>query len=406
MSRSLITKREITEQDLLDLVTNQQAETDWIDYKENSYPWDKIPSDKHKVIEGKKQDLCNDVSAIANAQGGILVLGMAENGDSTPRELVGLEDTLNIDQDIRRLKSVVDSGVRPRIPGLEFRAVGPLSNGKWAIVIQVPRSPLAPHASQVGKEAPLFYIRRSNGNAPMTYEELRMAFTQVDQLVHRVKEFRKERIAALTNPAANPDVPVNLADGLQLILHIVPLWASSVDLRSIKEPEYANGFLSKRFNIDGVCISYFREINVAKDYYQFFRNGAVEYVRVFQSNADRPSIESLSDLERWYIIATNYILHQLAEFQTTFPLIVMITLNNTIGWEFERIIYYRLVRSASPRNLIAIPDLLVEEYPAPTEDRDQACARLLRDSFDTLWNVFGETPSHTFDKAGKWSPPR
>lgn len=392
MSRSLITKREITEQDLLDLVG--LPETDWIDFKAIAYGKD------------KKIELCKDVSSFANAEGGLIILGMTEE-QGVATDLRGLGENFNADLETRHLSQVIENNIHPIIPGFRPLKVQ-LSDGKgWAIVLQIPRSPAAPHAIRVGGESPKFHIRRASKTSEMTYEELRMAFTQADQLVHRVKEFRKERIAALTNPASNPDVPVNLAEGLQLILHVVPLWATepttSIDPARLEPPSSNLSSLVRHFNIDGIIMR--QESPQVREYYQFFRDGSVEYVEVIDLNS-RDAHLPFATVERFFARSLNYILSQLENLEINPPLYAMITLNKTESWTFSYTQAFTPNRHLSPRDLILIPDVSIEQYPVPTEDREQACARLLRYPFDILWNTFGYPRSHTFDAKGNWSPPK
>lgn len=404
MSRSLITKREITEQDLLDLVTNQQVETDWFDCKRDCYQWNNIPPEKkEETREKKRHELCKDVSAMANAQGGVIVLGLDQK-KGRASDLCGLGKDIDPDTEINRLRQVLDDNLEPKV-SFRFQTAELNDDKGCAIVIQIPNSPAKPHAVQIGNNTPLFYIRRINGTGFLTREELRVMFTQADQLVHRVKAFRKERIAALTNPASNPDVPVNLAEGLQLILHVVPLWANSADLLRVNiGPDYARGFLTPRFNIDGICVTEHREVST-NEYYQFFRDGSVEYVEAINLNS-RDDHLPFATVERFFAGSLNYILSQLENLEINPPLYAMITLNKTEGWTFSYTQAFTPNRHLSPRDLILIPDVSIEQYPVPTEDREQACARLLRYPFDILWNTFGYPRSHTFDAKGNWSPPK
>jgi len=93
-----------------------------------------------------KRDLAGDVAALANAAGGIIVIGVAEvNGRaaSCPGVQVG-------DAEIRRMRQIVANGVSPvsdfditSIPGVRHLS------GLCFIVIEVPQRPLRPHGVAV-----------------------------------------------------------------------------------------------------------------------------------------------------------------------------------------------------------------------------------------------------------------
>ena len=65
---------EITDQDLINLIDNQE-ENLWIDFKEMHYDGYKTDGEKYK------REICKDVTAMANAEGGYILIGVDEENE-------------------------------------------------------------------------------------------------------------------------------------------------------------------------------------------------------------------------------------------------------------------------------------------------------------------------------------
>lgn len=162
------TINDLKESDLIDLI-GRESESDRIDYKKAAYP---AYSDKEGKRTGRAE-FCADLTSFANTNGGWIVCGMIEeNGEA--KELCGLGTEINPDAEIRRLRQVADSGIEPRIPGLQIRDITLNDPQKSkAIVIYIPQSFAKPHRV---KDDGKFWMRRSNGKLEMDLNELRQAF--------------------------------------------------------------------------------------------------------------------------------------------------------------------------------------------------------------------------------------
>ena len=62
---------EINDQDLIDLIGNQEEDL-WIDFKEQHYHGYKNNPEIYK------REICKDVTAMANAEGGYIIVGVDE----------------------------------------------------------------------------------------------------------------------------------------------------------------------------------------------------------------------------------------------------------------------------------------------------------------------------------------
>ena len=194
----------ITEQNLRELIETGARESLYIDYKCRTYARD----------DAARKEFLADICSFANAAGGDIVIGMAENA-GVPSEITPFTD--DADQERLRLEGMARDGVEPRIIGLAIRIV-PLSGGD-VFVIRVPKSDYPPHRVKF-KGSNRFYARSSGGKYEPDIGELRNLFLAAPHLAERIRAFRMERIARI----AAGETPVALSGERprRFILHVVP----------------------------------------------------------------------------------------------------------------------------------------------------------------------------------------
>ena len=116
---------EVTEADLRSLVENRVRESLYVEYKR----------EMHRSSDEQKREFLKDVSALANAQGGHLIIGVAE-ADGYPTEILGIDEAERGSQAAIQL---CNTCIQERLQGLKVVPVE-LSNGKSVLVIEVPPS--------------------------------------------------------------------------------------------------------------------------------------------------------------------------------------------------------------------------------------------------------------------------
>jgi len=102
--------------------------------------------------DGKKTEITKDVSAFANADGGVLIYGIAESDDTPPKP--ERFDPINAAVFSREWLAQVILNVQPRIPGLTIHPVA--VQGGYVFVLEIPQSTTAHQARD------LRYHRRWN----------------------------------------------------------------------------------------------------------------------------------------------------------------------------------------------------------------------------------------------------
>ena len=131
------------------------------DYKENLSGDNKNESYK---------EFLKDITAFANAHGGLLLLGIKEPSDDClgKNQIVGIKDGDCLSTDLER---VATTSVDPRIPGLLIKPID-ISKNEHVIAIYIPPSLIRPHMVNYRNHRS-FYIRHSESSVPMTTHEIR-----------------------------------------------------------------------------------------------------------------------------------------------------------------------------------------------------------------------------------------
>ncbi|MCK5449425.1 ATP-binding protein [Candidatus Pacearchaeota archaeon] len=134
-----------SEKDLQELINNKIEESTTLEYKS----MDSLTNNA---------EIAKDISAMANSEGGLIIYGIKEDAEKYPEEIEwssdkGLKD--KIDQ-------VLSSKITRKIEGCNIKEVqSDRDNKKFVIVVNVPRSDIAPHQSNKSVEVKKYY-RRSN----------------------------------------------------------------------------------------------------------------------------------------------------------------------------------------------------------------------------------------------------
>jgi len=269
----MIAKRfeDISKNEIDALLVNSVPEGRTIEYKRD------LPGGSDEA----KRECLADVSSFANAAGGDILYGVTAH-DGVPTALEGLPK-ISPDAETLRLDNMIRSGIDPRMPLVQIKAVEGFPKGP-ILLLRVPKSWASPHMVTF-KNVSRFFSRTNAGRFQMDVTEIRSAFVLSEELPERLRRFRDERLARIVGR----ETPVPLKDGAKLVLHLLPLASFTgtfqFDLAQIRQqqvdfaPISAGGW-NNRFNVDGVVtFSGLRGDNVAShSYCQVFRSGRIEAV--------------------------------------------------------------------------------------------------------------------------------
>jgi len=354
-----------------------------------------------------KRELAADVSAFANATGGHLLFGVEEN-EGVATNIVGVEVS-DADDEALRLDQTIRAGVDPRIFGLTIRYV-PLSSGRFVFVVEVPRSLVQPHMVTTDKHD-RFYIRHSTGKDRMTVAEIRAAVTLAQAASERVTEYRSQRLIEIQEGRAG----ARFEPGAVTVLHLMPLSmfdpGSGVDVSRIERGAgglmpLASSGLNYRYNFDGF-VAYTSSGNGPVDsYVQVFRNGAIEAATMrFTSWSENTmgggrglGTVSTEYLEREVSRGVSRYLRALDGFGIQGPVLIGLSLLGAQGYVILRGNSSFIPGQEIDRERLVMPLVLTEKLGLEVPQ----AARVLRPSFDAIWNAGGYPGSQSFNEAGDW----
>lgn len=356
-----------------------------------------------------KHEICKDVSALANADGGDIVYGVNENGGVADCIAPIITDVP--DAAIRRVSQVLDSGVEPRIQGLKIRHIDVV--GGIAIVIRVPSSFDGPHCIRTNSNR-RFVIRNGAGVVDMSFDQIRNAFDRTATLAEQARRF----IAARRQLIADGNTPVPLMSGAQLALHLVPIAGQAgrkvVDLREVHSRTFTDflgedwGGGSRTFNLDGLVIHPGGvDPEGCYGYVHIFRNGAIEGVEL--GGALREVTPGVSKSIVWSLQMSKFFYSSMKTFLLAVrgwgysgPALLSVSILNAKGYELGiDDAYFRFRRATADRENLVPSEVWIEDLE--TVDLDSTIRPLL----DTLWQAFGVERCADFDeKTGQFSPRR
>lgn len=349
-----------------------------------------------------KREFLADVSSFANGAGGDILYGVTAQ-DGQPTSMQGLL-SMNPDAETLRLDSIVRSGIEPRIPLIQIKAVEGFKDGP-ILLLRVPKSWASPHMVTY-KNLSRFFSRTNAGKSQMDVQEIRSAFLGSEELPERVRRFRDDRLARIL--AGETPVPVKAA--AKLAVHLLPLGsfttARQFDLALLRErqvdfrPLSAGGW-SHRFNVDGLLTfaGPEGEDHLSRSYCQVFRSGHIEAVWAdLARTRDGYSFLSSVAYEKCTIDAVRSYLVAMKTLDIQCPIVITVSIMDAAGVRMDPDTAARWDEySPIDRNMLLLPDVLVEDYQSEV-------ATLLRPVFDAVWNATGFERSMNYDTNGNWRP--
>lgn len=375
---------EVSIETVRSLVESKVPESERLDYKREVYG------------KGDNREIAKDISALANTQGGHLVLGISD-AEGEPTEIVGL-DGIDPDAEIRRMDDVLRTSVQPSIAGVRFK---PIRAGERlaVIVVRVPKSWRAPH-QVVANSTYRFYGRRARSNAPLDVDALRSLFSLGETIGDRIRRFRNERLALILD-GATPQV---LEGRAKLIWHAIPFHAFAgsgpLDLGQLfGEPGIFDqlGVVGgiRRHNVDGITRV---DGEPCSAFAQVFRNGVIEVGEALGEWAPHgvPALpgNSIGENIRDKLVATRTILRNIA---ASTPVAVGVALVGVRGWRMgvDDFRYRFRQEWVFDRDVVQTPEHILDTLDG---DVDQEAKPIL----DMIWQAAGWPAAEGFDENGRW----
>jgi len=367
-------------------------------------------------LDQDKHELCKDVVALANAEGGDLVYGIEEK-DGVADKIVSIS-TEDGDAAERRIRQVLDAGIEPKIHGLRIQQI-PVFEG-YVLILRVPASYDGPHCIRTDKNSKQqrrFVMRNGTMVSDMSYDQIRGAFDRTATLAEQARRF----IATRRELIANGETPVPLSSGPKLVVHLVPVAGlagrQAVDLRSIYNTGYKEfigvdwGGGNRSFNIDGLVVHPgFSENNGEDGYNHIFRIGALEGVQL--GGAIEENFPGNEKANVWPYQMSVFFYYSIIKFINSFkswgfsgPALLGVSIVNVKDYELEIGNRFRPPRhpKKADRQRLIPSEVWIEDVDAI--DIDGIIDSVIRPLLDTLWQAFGIEHCPYFDDAtGKFAP--
>lgn len=373
---------DITEKDLLELISNGVKEGRKIEYK----------LELNFSTDSDRKELLSDVSSFANAGGGDIVYGISEK-DGIPVAIEGLKN-FNSDKSTLALEGSLRDCIDPRIPGIQFRTVQ--CGAGEVLIVRIPRSWAGPHMVTF-KGSSRFYTRSTNGKYEMDVREIRAAFLQGGQLTDRISNWRLDRVGRVVSGEGSLPLRENVDrfSGF-LILHIIPLssfdtygeldLSTSYDLAR-KFPVLNSSGWDYRINMDGFLtfqrVSDIGSLLKVLGYTQIFRNGCLEATVSGIVSEHQGKYYLNTDLLYGLSSSACDFLQSLSEMGVNTPLAIALTLHGVKhAGIFTNNFAITCEHSVGVDTLLA-PTGLLESF----EPKD--CTDSIKKCLDYVWNACG-----------------
>ena len=353
----------------------------------------------------EKRELEKDLCALANADGGDLVYGIAEVAGAASKVMP--LSAASLDATRRRIAQAI-AGIEPRVQGVQVHPV-PVAGG-FVVVARVPASFDGPHSYRVEASARRFVMRNGTDTTDMSYDQIRSAFDRTATLAERARQFIDERFNAIGRLQTwRP-----FHTGPICVVALVPIAGLagrvSVDIAALSN-SYNRfmfddwGSVSRTMNLDGLVVHPAgAESDGVVAYTQVYRNGAVVALRTGAGAREKLIIPSTT-VTTFYRDAVIKFLAASKALGFTGPAVLRCALVNVTGHKLGVGLTNEPwgLNIANPdRDLLVLPDTWVNAIEG-IETSEQADALVLS-MMDVLWQAFDLERCLEFDLSGNWAP--
>jgi len=350
------------------------------------------------------EEFAKDVSAMANASGGVLLYGVEED-DKTKRPSIYPITEEPFDQAQVRLHSALDGFIEPRLMGVIFDEIR--VDGGYVLGIRVPGSLAGPHWH--GKpEKRRFSVRRGGRVSEYTYQELRAAFDRNASAATRARQWITERLAGIKDGRTwRPLLP-----GPVTVAHLVPMLSyyqesSSIDLQkaaglATKFPHPWHSGHNDTINFDGYMVYQTGgdEDTELFGYSQLFRDGSMEIVmsagQVWPNNSSDDIVGSgpIAWTVHDAITIGPPVLRALGK---DGPLLIGVSVIGVSGYAMPAYMRRDFKRHTADRDALVVPAAYVEQ-----PDDEEELRRVAKMASDMIWQGFGYRSCPHYDEKGNY----
>ena len=316
-----------------------------------------------------------DISSFSNAAGGDIIFGIADRRDASGNatgipEAIAPLTIANPDSELGKLSQIIESGIQPRLVGVQAKVIDIPSRGP-VIVVRVPKSWNAPHMVSFANRSRFYSRNEITGKIQLDVQQIGSAFAAQRSVGERIRAWRTDRIGK--SVAEEGPVPIK---GPRLLFHFVSIAALDDEqtLPRVFDRDALRPFnqlmsLSPnayRYNADGLLYES-RDTESGQSYLQIFRDGHLEYGDSYTLGGHDEAVASQRFEEKLRDSFKNA-LGLLQKIESREPIFVSLTLINVKGrsmW-LPRDFAFRFDSMKShpfDRPIIISPDVLLQDVP-------------------------------------------
>lgn len=372
--------------DIERLVAAKVAESRELDYKGE--------------VDREPKEICRDVSAFANTDGGVLIYGVEEKL-SIPTRIVGVSGFTR-DKDERRFSDIVRTGLEPSLTAITIKVLTGEA-GRDVVVVGIPRSFAAPHGLTVANGG-TFWRRGDKQRYQMGATMLREAFEETDYWRNEADRWKEDRLRQMEKGGIVPWI----GSGTRaVLLHVIPLGRlrGSIDVPRVL-PDWWKFFdpgglpvkTTHRPNLAGWLIDAPGEESQRR-HTQVFRHGGVEVGWSLENfgvpaGERHPFLEGRM-LEEELVKRVEQSIDWFDRADIAPPFAVYVTLHLR---SLYRLIGKNSVIGPAPgfnQEEFSLPTFVLDERPSTVD-----VAARIKPLLDTLWQAAGWDASPYFDELG------
>lgn len=380
---------QISEAHINELISNAVPENARLEYKQQSYG----PTD------ADKREFLADISALANTQGGDIIIGVTEQngipGAIQPIQSARLE--------AQRLQNIAQSGLEPRLPDIRVRTIS--VNGGEIIVVRTSSSFTRPHRV-ISQGSNRFFARAGAAKYEPDVQQLRILFNEGQNIFQRIKEFQIDRVLKISAG----DMPVGLGGTAKVAIHMVPVPAfgdgrmadaARIVARGSMVPfslvQIDGGVQQQQVNLDGYLHSISRHPIGPIGYAQLFRNGAIEAVGLLR--ADGPSgprfvTQIFTDA---VVSRVKQYLKVFSAYELGVPVYVFLSICNAaqLVWRHSDGAGGYLDTDPVGREIVTVPEVYIDSFDVDVID-------VMEPALNAIWNAVGQIQCDRYSDKAKW----
>ena len=253
--------KNITKEDLENLVRNHKQEDSFLDFKRDLYG--KTDTDKKELLK--------DVSAFANGSGGEIIIGIEEDNYSQAKTLCGFTTT-NISVEKNRIEQIIMNGLEPKLDTFKVRYIH-IGNHRFVMIIRIEHSPLFPHMVSF-QRFNKFYIRKSDKNLLLDVYELRNLFLKSENFMQEIRKYNHDKI----NNILEKNAILPTIEAPKILINFIPFDAfTRQTYLDLAKSNLKINFPEQRINFDGL-LAYQMNDKGINSYAQIHRNGVIEFL--------------------------------------------------------------------------------------------------------------------------------